>query len=287
MQFWNNQTEIDFFEQALKGFATPEQIFYKLSSGYFAYIPNGVSSESQTLQSRNALIGSFTEKWCRNILEPIAKELGLFAVNGMICDELGLSRLTNADVAFCSKDGVNQKAEDVKALFEVKMSVLSNYQFDNHLNKLTCVGDYKSHKGQPSLLRSDSMLKAIGKSINIRVSGVASTKIPIFVLGNSPITESYKSKVDFLKTSGVVQGFISLNPSPTSSTFTKETDKKGFQTISKMDDLKLIISNSINSDLNFFSSMISKRKLGEIVYIAAQEKTDIERANKFLNLIRE
>lgn len=287
MQFWNNQTEIAFFEQALKGFATPEQLFYKLASGYFAYIPNHVSSENQTLQSRNTLIGSFTEKWCRNILEPIAKELNLFAVNGMICEELGLSRQTNADVAFCSKDSVIQKAEDVKALFEVKMSVVSNYQFDNQLNTLTCVGDYKSHKGQPSLLRSDSMLKAIGKSINIRVSGTASTKIPIFVLGNSPITESYKSKVDFLKTSGVVQGFISLNPNPTDSDFRKETPKKGFQTISEIEDLKLIISNSINSDLNFFSSMISKRRLGEIVYIAAQEKTDIERANKFLNLIRE
>ena len=134
MQFWNNQTEIDFFEQALKGFATPEQLFYKLSAGYFAYIPNRVSSENQTLQSRNTLIGSFTEKWCRNILEPIAKELNLFAINGMICEELGLSRQTNADVAFCSKDSITQKAEDVKALFEVKMSVLSNYKFDNQLN---------------------------------------------------------------------------------------------------------------------------------------------------------
>ena len=61
------------------------------------------------------------------------------------------------------------------------------------------LGDYKQHKGNPSLLRSDSMLKAIGKSINIRVSGIASAKIPIIVLGNSPITDSYVKKLIFLK----------------------------------------------------------------------------------------
>lgn len=42
-------------------------------------------------------------------------------------------------------------------------------------NNVEYVGDYKQHKGNPALLRSDSMLKAIGKSINIRVSGIAST----------------------------------------------------------------------------------------------------------------
>lgn len=75
------------------------------------------------------------------------------------------------------------------------------------------------------------MLKAIGKSINIRVSGIQSTKIPIVVLGNSPITESYIKKVDFLKTSGVIQGFWSLNPNPTMPDYIKDTPKNGFETI--------------------------------------------------------
>jgi len=102
------------------------------------------------------------------------------------------------------------------------MSVVSNYKFTPP-NKVEFIGDYKNHKGNPSLLRSDSMLKAIGKSINIRVSGIASTKIPIVVLGNSPITDSYIKKVDFLKTSGVLQGFWSLNPEPTHSNYIKNT----------------------------------------------------------------
>ena len=42
------------------------------------------------------------------------------------------------------------------------------------------------------------MLKAIGKSINIRVSGYDASRIPIIILGNTPITESYISKVDHL-----------------------------------------------------------------------------------------
>jgi hypothetical protein len=47
------------------------------------------------------------------------------------------------------------------------------------------------------------MLKAIGKSINIRVSGIESTEVPIVVLGNSPISDNYSQKVDFLKPAGV------------------------------------------------------------------------------------
>ncbi len=206
MNLWSNETEIQFFREALKNFASPEQLFYKLQSGCFAYIPKGTDAEGQTLQSRNSLIGQFIEKWSKSFFEPIAKELGLFAVNSVVCDELGLSRQTSADLAFCTTNDTNQKAENIKLLFEIKMSVVSNYKFEQP-DSIQLVGDYKAHKGQPSLMRSDSMLKAIGKSINIRVSGIASTKILVVVLGNSPITDSYFKKVDFLKTSGVIQGF--------------------------------------------------------------------------------
>ena len=61
MTLWNNNTEIQFFTEALKSFATPEQLFYHLTDGYFAYIPKGLDAEGQTLQSRNSLIGQFTD----------------------------------------------------------------------------------------------------------------------------------------------------------------------------------------------------------------------------------
>ena len=124
----------------------------------------------------------------------------------------------------------DQAARNIRLIFEVKMSIVNNYSYNSLTSDLKFVGDYKSHKGNPSILRSDSMLKAIGKSINMRVSGVESTKIPIVILGNSPITDSYKKKVDFLKQAGIIQGFISLYPNPTPS-YIKETPDKGIPNI--------------------------------------------------------
>lgn len=284
---WSNDTEIQFFTEALKSFASPEQLFYKLTDGYFAYVPKGHDAEGQTLQSRNALIGQFTEKWCKDLLSPIAKELGYFAINGVECEELGLTKQSRADIAFCTTEKSLQAADNIKLIFEVKMSVVSNYIYNNKTKGVSYLGDYKTHKGNPALLRSDSMLKAIGKSINIRVSGLASTKIPIIVLGNSPITESYAHKVDFLKKAGVIQGFLSLNPKPTESNFLQKTTALGFQTIKDINQLKEIIKIIIKAELNYFSSMLSKGELGKIITIAAKENTDIEKAEKFLALIRE
>ncbi len=285
MTLWNNDTEIQFFTEALKNFASPEQLFYNLQGGYFAYVPKGSDVKGKTLQSRNALIGQFSEKWCKTLFEPIAKELELYAVNSVVCDELGLSRQSSADLAFCTTNQTIQRPENIKLLFEIKMSVVSNYKFTPP-NKVEFIGDYKHHKGNPALLRSDSMLKAIGKSINIRVSGIASTKIPIVVLGNSPISDSYVKKVDFLKTSGVIQGFWSLNPEPTHSEYIKNTPKLGFQTILDREQLFTNCKDLVISDMNYFSLMISKLKLGDIIRIASQEATDIAKAEKFLTLIQ-
>ena len=282
MNFWNEDTEKRFFVGAMKNFASSEQLFYKLTDGYFAYVPKGKGAEGQTLQSRNSLIGQYTEKWCKDFFQPIADNLGLFAVNSVVCPELGLTTQSDADLAFCTTNETFQKAENIKLLFEIKMSIVNNYKFEN--NQVNFVGGYKTHKGNPSILRSDSMLKAIGKSINIRVSGAESTKIPIIILGNSPITKNYSKKVDFLKKAGIIQSFISLYPNPTKD-FIKNTDRKGFQTFNKYQELTNYITEIVNSDMNFFSSMLPKRKLGQIITISAKEIDDISKAEKFLSLI--
>jgi hypothetical protein len=131
------------------------------------------------------------------------------------------------------------------------------------------------------------MLKAIGKSINIRVSGIESTNIPIIILGNSPITDSYIHKVDFLKTAGVTQGFWSLNPAPTSTKHVRSTPLNGFQTVENINLLSKLINELLNQEMNYFSSMISKPKLGEIIRIANEENTAEAKAEKFLQLIKE
>lgn len=287
MEFWNNNTEIQFFNQALQGFATPEQLFYHLKNGYFAYIPQGSDAEGQTLQGRNSLIGQFTETWCKNLFAPVAEQFGLYAVNSVVCEELGLNQRTSADLAFCCTNERIQQAKNVKLIFEIKMSIVSNYRYIPQHKQIEVIGDYKCHRGSPSLLRSDSMLKAIGKSINIRVSGQASSTIPVVILGNSPITENYIKKVDFLKTSGVIQGFWSLNPKPASANFIKETPQLGFQTIFNAEQLIHNCRLLLNEEMNYFSSMMTKVKLGNVILIASREKTDVARAEKFLTLIQQ
>ncbi len=286
ISLWNNETEIQFFTEALRSFASPEQLFYNLNSGYYAYVPKNVDGEGQTLQSRNSLIGQFTEKWTKDLFSSIARHFGLYAVNSVVCEEIGLPKKSNADLAFCTTNSVNQRPENIKLIFEIKMSIVSNYKFITPYN-LSYIGDYKSHKGNPALLRSDSMLKAIGKSINIRVAGIESTKIPVIILGNSPITDSYIHKVDFLKTAGVIQGFWSLNPNPTDSEHVRHSPVKGFQTIENLATLSELTGELLNQEMNYFSSMISKPKLGEFIQIANQEKSNEAKAEKFLQLIRE
>lgn len=119
-------------------------------------------SEKISTQSRNSLIGQFTENWCKNLLVPIADELGLYAINSVVCEEIGLSKRSDADIAFCTTNTNIQKAENIKLIFEVKMSIVSNYKYLQQSDSLQYLGDYKSHKGIPSILRSDSMLKAMG-----------------------------------------------------------------------------------------------------------------------------
>lgn len=282
---WDTDTEKAFFFEALEKM-TPQKLFYALNNEYYAYIPKGVSSQNQTLQSRNSYIGAFTEKWCKDLFDPIARQMNLFAVNNVVCEEICLSSNSNADLAFCVTDSKMQKPEDIKLLFEVKMSIVSNYKYSEP-NSLTYVGDYSSHKGQPSLLRSDSMFKAIGKSINVRVSSVAGQKIPLIVLGNSPITDHYVSKVDMLKESGVIQGFWSLSPDSCKSECIRETPEKGFLTMKNIDDITTACNRLINQDLTYFSSMLSRKEIGKIIQIANYEPTDEMKADKFLQLIKE
>ncbi len=84
----------------------------------------------------------------------------------------------------------------------------------------------------------------------------------------------------------MIQGFISLYPNPT-GLYVKETSKKGFQTFDDYTVLKKFISNLVLSDMNFFSSMLAKKKLGEIITISAKESTDVAKAEKFLGLLNE
>lgn len=289
-QLWTKEKEIEFFTESRK-FATPEQLFYVSDDKiFFAYWPKSYDGEKSTLQSRNSLIGNFTEKYSADLLQNFASKHNWHSVQGVVCEEIGLSRQSSADVAICKTKDIVQKPENILILFEVKMSVVWNWELKqtNKKEELICLGDYKSHKGNPGLLRSDSMLKAIGKSINIRVSDYSASRIPIIILGNTPITTSYYKKVDFLKNAGIIQGFWSVNPVPLDDNGEniKETIKDGFIRMDSYSELENCLENLIIEPNEFFSSMKSKKELGKIIEIASKESDIEKKAEKFLSLIR-
>ena len=284
---WTKNKEIEFFTESQK-FATLEQLFYiGDDSRYYAYWPKSYRGKKSTLQSRNALIGNFTERYSVDLLQGFANSKNLYAVQSVICNEIGLSAQSPADVALCKSRQREQPVANIKAIFEVKMSIVWNWELKD--NKLICIGDFRTHKGNPGLLRSDTMLKAIGKSINIRVSGYEASQLPIIILGNTPITESYIPKVDHLHKAGIVQGFWSVNPLPMddNSENIKETPAKGFTRMDSYAELEGHLKKLLSDKLEFCSSMKSKEELGKIIEIANREPTFEKKAEKFLSLIRE
>jgi len=123
-ELWTKQKEIEFFNEASK-FAAPEQLFYfGNDSRYYAYWPKSYKGIKSTLQSRNALIGNFTEKYSVDLLQEFAISKGLHAVQGVICNEIGLTVQSPCDVALCKKRQREQSAKNITAIFEVKMSIV-------------------------------------------------------------------------------------------------------------------------------------------------------------------
>ena len=262
---WNKEQEQNFFLDAKK-FATNEQLFYVAADGsYYAYWPKNYSGQKSTLQSRNSFIGHYTEKWTADLLQDFLQSKDYYIIQGAICDEIGLSPMSPADLAVCRTNSRYQRPEDIKLIIEIKMSIVWNWQLvtNNEEENLICIGDYRTHQGNPGLLRSDTMLKAIGKSINIRVSSIKSAHIPIVVIGNTPITSSYYDKVDHLIMSGVLQGFWSVNPNPfdTSNQLSigniganiKNTDRLGFYRFDTYDELTDRIDQLLQEESEFLS----------------------------------
>jgi len=284
---WSKNAELSFFSEC-ESFASPEQLFYVTDDDkYVAYWPNSYKGKKSTLQSRNSLIGKFSEKWTCNLIKNLVEDMDLFVIQDGQCEEIGLNNRSPADILISTKNKSKLKVEDIKMIFEVKMSLVWNWQL-NADGSVSEIGDYKTHRGNPGLLRSDSMLKAIGKCINIRVSDYQSGKIPLIVIGNTPITKSYYSKVDYLKKAGIIQGFWSINPNPLNNQKTlKSTPENGFIRFDNENELKDSIKNLIDMDLNFFSGMKSKESLGKIIESANQKETYEEKGHEFLKLLRD
>ena len=283
---WNPAVERSFFEEGLRRFAPPQLFYRTTDKRYLAYWPKGYVGERATLQSRNSFIGKFTETWTRELIESWVKSRNLFAVQGVVCEDIGLTPQSPADVVIARKNEVRLVPEDIVVIFEVKMSIVWNWELRE--DKLVCLGDYKTHKGNPGLLRSDSMLKAIGKAINIRVSSPRAATIPVIVIGNTPIQPSYVEKVDHLKTSGIIQGFWSVNPKPLDEGDTLDaTEAKGFVRFDTYESFQHALVKLLATEMNFFAGMKSKQELGRFIERANIESTYVQKAETFLTLLKD
>lgn len=287
MRLWNKNQEKLFFIKS-KEVAFPSQLFYKTNDGrHVAYWPKGYRGRKSTLQSRNSLIGNFTEDWVENLFKQLIDDENLYIIKQARIPSLGITSRSPADIVIATVNKKILKASEVKVIFEVRMSIVWNWQYDETTGEVKEIGDFKSHQGKPSFTRSDSILKAIGKCIDIRVSNVESSKIPIIVLGNAPLSNGFCKKADYLKSSGIIQGFWSLNPFPLNHGNTRKTTPNGgFIRFDNTSELKCHLNQLFSHDLNFFSGMEDIKDLGKYVEIANNEKTYENKGLKFLNLLK-
>ena len=287
MILWNKNQEKLFFKNSEK-VAFANQLFYRTNDGrYVAYWPKGYRGQKSTLQSRNSLIGNFTEEWVCNLFKSLIDDENLHVIRQARIPSLGITSRSPADIVIAMEDKKVLKASEVKVIFEVKMSIVWNWQYDAGSGEIKEIGDFRTHQGKPSFTRSDSILKAIGKCIDIRVSNMESSKIPIIVIGNAPLSKGFSKKADHLKSAGIIQGFWSLNPFPLNHGNTRKTTPKGgFIRFDNTDELRLHLNRLFKKDLNFFSGMENAESLGKYIEMANMEDTYENKGLKFLNLIK-
>ncbi|WP_294005839.1 hypothetical protein [uncultured Methanobrevibacter sp.] len=287
MRLWNKNQEKLFFINSVK-VAFPSQLFYKATDGrYLAYWPKGYRGKKSTLQSRNSLIGEFTENWVCELFKKLIENENLFLIRQARIPALGITSRSPADLVISTSNKQILKPSEVKVIFEIKMSIVWNWQYFEESGNVVEIGDFRNHQGKPSFTRSDSILKAIGKCIGIRVSNFESSKIPIIVIGNAPLSNGFCKKADYLKRVGVIQGFWSLNPFPLNHGNTRKTTPHGgYIRFNNTSELKQSINNLFSQDLNFFSGMENPKTLGRYIELANDENNYESKGLKFLKLIR-
>lgn len=287
MRLWSKKHEKLFFDKS-NNFATHQQLFYRTDDGrYVAYWPKGYDGAKSTLQARNSLIGNYTEKWVNDLLKHILEDTGLHVMQQAQIPAIGITHRSPADIVVATANKKVLRPEDVKLILEVKMSIVWNWQYDESTGQIREIGDYRTHQGRPSFTRSDSVLKAIGKCIDIRVSSFKSSKIPLVILGNAPLSNGFCKKADYLKQAGIIQGFWSLNPFPLNHGNTrKRSHQNGFIRFDNIDELNITLNQLFKQELNFFSSMETPETLGQIIEIANRENTYEEKGLKFIKLIK-
>lgn len=251
---------------------------------------------SNTPQGRNNPISNYTEQFACNCINEVLQDTEFDdyeAKRKVICQDLGLGSRTEADIAIVKKGNSSRiyKLDDIKIVFEVKMSLVWNWEPPKNKPKL--IADYDRHNGRGSIYRTDSILKAIGKGAIFR-SHFKAHNIPYIVIGNCPPPRGYFSKIDGSVKSGIVQKFISLNPQPLivdtseeNKRNPKETKNKGFLRIDSLEELKVFIKSYLENEQIFIGSMLEKQELGKLIKSLNLEKDYSEIGQEFFEKLYE
>lgn len=253
--------------------------------------PNcGNKLKMSTPNGRNRPISNYTEEFAKNVIEKALDRLefdNYTAKRDVICDNLGLTSRSEADIAIVVRDnreGRVYKPEEIKLIIEVKMSLVWNWK-PNENRVPESIADYDSHEGRPSIYRTDSILKAIGKGTILR-SYKNSHNIPYLVIGNCPPPRGYIGKIDGLSDIGILQKFISITPEPltidksnSKDRNPKETENGGYLRIDNMEELSRLLNYYLKIEQVFLGKMMSLNKLGDII-----KSIDLNKGNKDIGI---
>lgn len=69
---WSRQDELNFFNDAIN-ISSIENLMMRVRGRYYAFQPKTDNSRVNVPNSRNALIGTNTEKWCKDLFSQIAR----------------------------------------------------------------------------------------------------------------------------------------------------------------------------------------------------------------------
>lgn len=228
-----------------------------------------------TTNQRNTIVGAKTELFALSLLKHVTKalrrelEIDLFAKRKVICPELGFTGHSPADLAILTEDLEGRvPASTIACLFEVKMSFIWNWKKQD-LSKP--FADYDGCSGRPSIFRTDSILKAIGKAAITR-GYPGGEKIPFFVVVNTPPpSKEYRESLGKTVDSGLIQRWISLTPNPLIVKPQVSPEKRnpkyspGFLRIDEVSELRSLLAELLDRKLHYVSAMVETEKIGLLI----------------------
>ena len=251
----------------------------------------GVSAFNQ----RNAVVADITERFALDLFSQavsISPELSgkFFVKRNVVCSQLELRGATAADMAILNDDIKGPvPAKNIECIFEIKMSVIWNWAEGDKSHPLA---DYDAHAGRPSIYRTDSILKAIGKAAITR-SCQGSERIPFIVVANTPPPPNYRDKVDGTVKAGLIQKWISLTPNPLivepARLSTRRNPKRttGFMRIDTVSELQELLTTTLTTDWQYIGAMVEAKKIGALIKSLDLSRTPEHVGYEFLKRLPE